>query len=543
MPATDDKIMTPGPAQPPCAHPWFSLLLYNTGRHAPCCVVMFGREGEYPASGRELFQAFNSPEMVRLRRRLASGDLQDTPCAACLARGVDHLAYVPELAANPALSDMARLAFKQGKAELDYPPAYIQVNTSTRCNLRCRMCIQSPFRDRTFDKDYPVAGLMRAIEEQGFENLAKLELKGGEALHTRDGLDMLQFMADRAPERTELFVTTNAQLIPRASELLSKIPRLRLACSVDGHRESYEHIRAGGTWEGIERAVAAIEYIRNAQPKAHIEAVSLVMGSSLPDLPHNYAYLSERFDGVSYYEICEPFALENIFLYPSLLYGMNFQEPAQRALDMATAREDRRNAAFFSKLLSKLESLFFSPGEDILLGEFLRVRALLSGSANPSHIEGRMAGKSLAPDVAKDMADRFLGWIRDARLPVSAERIERIEKDLAGLDPALPIALVDVSAEAKMARAHGKRLAIWGTGGNYRMKYRDLLLRDRDRFTFVGFIDNNPEAKDKDCDGFPVHGPEILGQGAIDCVLIASVHHDEISRQIVRSAGDAVQII
>ncbi len=70
-------------------------------------------------------------------------------------------------------------------------------------------------------------------------------------------------------------------------------------------------------------------------------------------------------------------------------------------------------------------------------------------------------------------------------------------------------------------RADGKRVAVWGTGSNYRHSWADWLAEARDRFSFVGFIDNDRAKWGSTCDGHPVMGPQALDEEAVDVVILA----------------------
>lgn len=80
----------------------------------------------------------------------------------------------------------------------------------------------------------------------------------------------------------------------------------------------------------------------------------------------------------------------------------------------------------------------------------------------------------------------------------------------------------------------GKRVAIWGTGTNYRYCYEDWLNENQDFIEFIGFVDNNDALWGTEIDGHPVYPPGELPGLAPEYLFIATqiVWRDEILQQI-----------
>lgn len=86
--------------------------------------------------------------------------------------------------------------------------------------------------------------------------------------------------------------------------------------------------------------------------------------------------------------------------------------------------------------------------------------------------------------------------------------------------------------EDVISEVQGKKVAVWGTGGNYRDNYRDAVLADDRDFDFVGFIDNAPTMQGTTLDGHPVHSPDVLAEEDVDVVILASAFSSTIFEQM-----------
>ncbi len=78
----------------------------------------------------------------------------------------------------------------------------------------------------------------------------------------------------------------------------------------------------------------------------------------------------------------------------------------------------------------------------------------------------------------------------------------------------------------------GMRVAIWGTGRNYRDHYAPWLSANINDIKFIGFFDNAPSKSGSSQDGYPIYSPEYLPSLAPECILIASYATEAIYKQL-----------
>ncbi|MEF2232207.1 MAG: hypothetical protein V3571_14840 [Pseudodesulfovibrio sp.] len=89
----------------------------------------------------------------------------------------------------------------------------------------------------------------------------------------------------------------------------------------------------------------------------------------------------------------------------------------------------------------------------------------------------------------------------------------------------------------------GKRVVIWGTGGNYADNFRDPLTAGNLGFECLGFVDNDAAKWGKTLDGFPIHPVSRLGDGDVDAVIIASTFLGDIYAQMCRQFPHRVAML
>ncbi|MDD3312402.1 hypothetical protein [Pseudodesulfovibrio sp.] len=94
-----------------------------------------------------------------------------------------------------------------------------------------------------------------------------------------------------------------------------------------------------------------------------------------------------------------------------------------------------------------------------------------------------------------------------------------------------------------LGELRGKRVAIWGTGGNYVDNFREPLASGDPGFEFVGFVDNDPARCGGTLDGHPVHPVARLGEGDVDAVIIASSFLNDIFAQMCRQFPHRMEML
>ncbi|MGC9049067.1 MAG: radical SAM protein [Patescibacteria group bacterium] len=129
---------------------------------------------------------------------------------------------------------------------IKYPP-FLEIEVTTRCNLRCVMCEHTywhePIRDMTFEE-------FRAIIDQ-FPRLKWIGLTGiGESFLNQDFLKMLEYVKTKSiyVELYDNFIF----ITPEISKKLIKIGVDRIIASFDAAvKETYEKIRVGAKFESV----------------------------------------------------------------------------------------------------------------------------------------------------------------------------------------------------------------------------------------------------------------------------------------------------
>lgn len=126
-------------------------------------------------------------------------------------------------------------------------PSYIEIEVTTRCNMRCTMCEHTywnePIRDMSFEE-------FKGIVDQ-FPKLKWIGLTGiGQSFLNKDFLRMLEYVKAKAVY-VELY-NTFYFVDKKISEALIRIGVDRILVSLDGAtKETYERIRIGSNFEKV----------------------------------------------------------------------------------------------------------------------------------------------------------------------------------------------------------------------------------------------------------------------------------------------------
>lgn len=89
----------------------------------------------------------------------------------------------------------------------------------------------------------------------------------------------------------------------------------------------------------------------------------------------------------------------------------------------------------------------------------------------------------------------------------------------------------------------GKRILVWGTGALYRERFQAPLLSLNGSATWLGFVDNNPDAWETTLDGRPVAPPQRIRELAPDTILVASAAALEIATQIYEMDIPNIEVV
>ena len=255
--------------KPFCAHPWIELMIWNSGQFGPCCAYVMGKPTD-SFSHSDLLETFNSPEMVELRKRLISSDIKLLPCEHCTTNIIlKSVPQVPEWKTeNRDVFDNAKDAFEKGLVRLDYLPLHLSLHLSQTCNIRCTFCSQAQHVGGIRDRNFPTKGIISSIKKEGWKNISRFRISGGEPFLNQDGLELIDFLATERPEKTRVSIITNGTLIKKHIDKLSKIPFLELQLSIDGFQDTYEDVRVGAKWSKVVDGINLLSKLKEKNPQS-----------------------------------------------------------------------------------------------------------------------------------------------------------------------------------------------------------------------------------------------------------------------------------
>lgn len=159
-------------------------------------------------------------------------------------------------------------------------PDWVSVNLTLRCNLSCSFCHTCYEVEHELTTD-EVRSVIAQAADWGVPVFNPL---GGEPLLRKDLAELLWY-ADRRGFHVSL--TTNGTLLRgRRIRELAPIPKLAINVSVDGLRDSHDHIRGKGTFD---RIVANLEAYRGHEraeglPRTHLGLNCVIHARNLGEL-------------------------------------------------------------------------------------------------------------------------------------------------------------------------------------------------------------------------------------------------------------------
>lgn len=156
-------------------------------------------------------------------------------------------------------------------------PDFLQLNVTTRCNLKCRIC-SFKGEDSDKSKELTVEEIGQMAKQAAAWNLNQIVLSGGEPFLRKDIFDILEVISR---EKTDVVITTNAVLLTDDKLLKLKHTSVKhVQISVDGaSRETHEHIRGENTFD---RTMDAIRKI------VALDGRKFSVGLSFTVMPYNY---------------------------------------------------------------------------------------------------------------------------------------------------------------------------------------------------------------------------------------------------------------
>jgi radical SAM protein with 4Fe4S-binding SPASM domain len=162
-------------------------------------------------------------------------------------------------------------------------PRSIQIECTTRCNLKCTMCELSYWTEKGGDLE--PSNLERMFEH--LPRLKRVDLTGiGEALMNHDFFDALKFLKSR-----HLYVTLNDNFTLMTEKIARRIIELgvdQIFLSLDGAtKETYEQIRVGANFDKVvanaRRLIEIRREMRQKRPEVKINTV--VCATNYRELP------------------------------------------------------------------------------------------------------------------------------------------------------------------------------------------------------------------------------------------------------------------
>lgn len=156
-------------------------------------------------------------------------------------------------------------------------PDFLQLNLTTRCNLKCRIC---SFKDEDSDTslELTVAEISKMAKQASDWKLNQIVLSGGEPFLRKDIFEILKVIKDAG---SDVVITTNALLLTDDKLLkLNDTSLKHLQISIDGAtKETHDYIRGEGSF------LATIELVKKA---VSLSERKFSVGLSFTVMPYNY---------------------------------------------------------------------------------------------------------------------------------------------------------------------------------------------------------------------------------------------------------------
>ena len=214
----------------------------------------------------------NDPRFVPVRQAMLAG--QKLPhCTSCYQqehqdltsdRKTETIEWINRLGLS-SIEDLKTLS----------SPAYVEVRSSNRCNLMCRMC--HPGSSHRIANEYYQLGFIDKIKtappvdvfaEIDVSKLRKIYVSGGEPLLNNDFFKWLDRCAESGSTDVECLVNTNGTKLPmRLRRHLPNWPHMQFVFSIDAYAEHNTYIRWPSDWNTI---VKNWHYLREMGHRVHV---------------------------------------------------------------------------------------------------------------------------------------------------------------------------------------------------------------------------------------------------------------------------------
>lgn len=262
-------------------------------------------------SSQTIAEMWNGEQIRYIRRKIYAGEWQDicNPCCphinlylnTGMLNKYEYLDYYPYL--NPMLIENIRA----GKEYLDTPPTVFKIDNSSACNINCIMCTRQMYRDD------PVLIEKTARDVETYLPTAKsVVLTGmGDPLvikYTREWIKSY----DGSNNELQFELITNGLLLPKYWNQIKHQRFGPILISIDAAtKQTYEHIRQGGTWEQLQEALNLVCENKDRFPSVAINMT--VMRSNFREISA-FINVAESYGfNATFQQIRGQFGKENMF--------------------------------------------------------------------------------------------------------------------------------------------------------------------------------------------------------------------------------------
>lgn len=266
-----------------CLQPFYFMELTPTGEAFPCCPA-FAKFSLGNLKTQTIDEVWNSDRARHIRRKMYRGEWQDICDPICphlsAYRHNNNPILYKHLDSCDFLTPGITEEIRRRKDHLESPPTVYNFSNSKVCNLSCIMCPQGQLTDDP--------ALMEKIAQDVSQHLyaaRKLILTGmGDPLARPDTRNLLINFKTQNPD-LKFDLMTNALLLPQYWDRIKHQTFDILTISVDAAtKETYEKIRAGGSWETLLQSLSLVKENRNA---FRCIALSMtVMRENYREIPH-----------------------------------------------------------------------------------------------------------------------------------------------------------------------------------------------------------------------------------------------------------------
>lgn len=290
--------------------------------YTPCCSGWLASEvkprvATYPNA----IQAWNGPEMVRLRKSIIAGSFEY--CQSC--------PYLRQGTVDTERKDTY-------EPHMRVPPQLVGIAVDPTCNLHCWSC-----RDKVIRKEPKRARrvISQVLRKWG-PGIRDLRFQRGDAFASPLYRSVLSGMEPAAYPKLTVSVRTNGILIPR---YWSKFPIREqiksITISVDAATaETYERLRRGATWGQVQEALRFVSRLRESGPVQRLVLRFVTHADNFREMP-------------AFVEMAEEFNADRVHF--SLLRQWGLPQAEFDAVDLT--RDSHPNREEFLELLDTSEEL------------------------------------------------------------------------------------------------------------------------------------------------------------------------------------------